>query len=1630
MAALIDVIIPVYNGFESFEKCISSVAKYTSKQHRVILIDDASTDNRIPDIINQYKESNLNITSILNNKNIGFVASINYAISQCKEHILILNSDTIVTPLWIEKLLSCLQSDSSIGIVCPLSNNATILSVPQINQNNPILAETPQEISLIMDLITPSYPRIPTAVGFCMLVHKQIFKSIGYFDEVFSPGYAEECDFSMRTWMAGFEIVCCDNLYIYHQGGASFDSIDSTDQNKRINAELLNLRWPGYLSAVKEFCYLNPLRTVQEKIRLNHQTDHNPQLLMVLHNSLKAGGTEIHSYEIAEGIKNKFNVSVIYPADLNPLWADMVDQNFDTGVAESDKDKHSKATANSIRNIAYQIENIKCNYYINNLPATIRNYLVEENFTRFLIGGQYPVIHFQHLAKWGTLALPLIAKKLGRQVIISLHDYYLLCPDYNMLLPNGNRCQKKSISANDNECIDCITLKQVYINANTNQSISEYIEQRQLLITNVLESSDCLIAPSEFVSNKFAQAFDPRIAEKIQIIPHGIKLPEAPVRYSMQKPILEVVCIGNLNQAKGAETIVKLAKKLQYKKINLSIIGGVSHEYQADLNKYGVNIHGFYQHEQLAHLLKSTDVALIPSTYDETFCLTLSEVQALGIPVIASRVGAITERVDHGVTGYLIPPNNANALLKQLLRLADDRHLLKILRHNLLQKQIKSIKDNIIDYDELYQKQTLHFRKKEKTIEPEIPSSTAIIKDLLNLPDMSNLSVLGNKSYNLWRLEQSHYEQLKRLSKINLTGKNLVIHFIILINPENAPYIQQTILSLKQRENKNCFLTLVTRFSELVNNQWKFDNSRLLTIKQGESLTHEINKEIHKVDAHWVACIQSGDSFSVCLPDLLQKHLLKNPGRELIYFDQDMITTEHKHYAPYFKPDFNLELLRAKNYIGNAFLIKQRHLISLGGFSEAMPLVAYNLTFLTLKMCGEKSIGHIDTILFHQLDINAKQSLQYDIKPVVKHHLQDFGIKANISNINSLTSNKIIYGLNKRPLISIIIAVRNNTHSLTRCLSSFVNLTSYKNYEFIIIDNFSDSLENLEKLKAELGFTLLLSNQAKNAAQLYNRAVQFAKGEQLLFLNDQIEIITPDWLNILVTYLQQPGIAIAACRLLNKNRVIVHDGYTLGMGEYGIAGDNCHTYSSVKSIYFNDRHLAKNISAVSIDCLLIHKEIYNQVDGLNEEMFPSLFFDVDLCLKVLAKNHKIVFTPYTALILHGTSSIVTMQTQGTKQASIEKETDEMFQQWLPQLSCDRAYNRNLSLQNSWKIETRVRVPFEKEKSITKKITVFPHDQWGGGHYRAIDPLKALENKGLCELAIYHTEKFKRIEYAPSVTEIARLGTDVLFMHNALSLKQLSKLRHYRDFSQCYKIFSLDDLIDLLPDYNPYSKTNHPDISEHLKTALSYCDRFVVSTAPLAEAYSKYHKDIVIIPNTISAERWKNRAVTRINSDKPRVGWAGAAQHFGDLEMIKSVISNLKDQVDWIFLGPCPDSIRPYLHEHYPMVDFEYYPDKLASLALDAAIAPLCDNAFNHAKSNLKLLEYGISGYPVVCSDITPYKGAPVIRVKNKKDEWIGAIQSLVQDRNTSISEGEKLRQWVQSNWMLEDQLDNWNSIIN
>ncbi|HEX5353521.1 MAG TPA: glycosyltransferase [Rhodanobacteraceae bacterium] len=791
-----------------------------------------------------------------------------------------------------------------------------------------------------------------------------------------------------------------------------------------------------------------------------------------------------------------------------------------------------------------------------------------------------------------------------------------------------------------------------------------------------------------------------------------------------------------------------------------------------------------------------------------------------------------------------------------------------------------------------------------------------------------------------------------------------------------------------------------------------------------------LNRFLARSQAEWVQLMAAGDTLSPLFAALLDEKLANDLNLAAVYTDEDS-TSDGAPAAPVLKPDVNLDLMRSYPYVGHALAFRRDYALAVGGFAEEpSELGAQDLLLRLLERYGLHTIGHIAEPVLSAgqpyTEWLATPAVTARCAAVVSAHLDRLRIAHEIQSGGVPGVNRVRYLHDREPPVSIIIPTRDQMPMLNGLIESLLAKTRYKNYELLIVDNDSRDpaacayLDGIERMQNPQ-LRVLRWPHPFNYSAINNFAAGEARGEYLILLNNDTAILHEDWIEALLNHAQRPEVGIVGAKLHYPDGRIQHAGVVLGL-----RGPADHPFiggAMDAAGYMQRLQVDQNYTAVTAACLMIRKSVYDEVGGLDEQDFKVSYNDVDLCLKVRAAGYLSVWTPYARVMHEGSVSQtkVDKTAQEAKGKRFKGEQQAMYRKWLPLLADDPAYNRNLGLTGSGFDLDQTRhmawQPFEQP--LLPRMFCVAADAGGCGQYRIRQPLLAMQREGIAEglLAPAHLTPVLMERFLPSSIVLQR----------QLDAKQLAAMHDYRDFSRAFKVYELDDYLPNLPLKSVHRDQMPRDILRTLRKAVALTDRFVVSTEPLAEQFAGFHGDIRVVLNRLPVDWWGSLSSERRQSPKPRVGWAGGSGHRGDLELIVDVVRDLADEVEWIFFGLCPDKLRPYVHEVHDGVPIGEYPAALAALNLDLALAPLEDNTFNACKSNLRLLEYGACGFPVVCSDIVCYRGdLPVTRVRNRYRDWVDAIRMHLADLDATGKAGDRLREAVHRDWMLTgDNLAAW-----
>lgn len=854
-------------------------------------------------------------------------------------------------------------------------------------------------------------------------------------------------------------------------------------------------------------------------------------------------------------------------------------------------------------------------------------------------------------------------------------------------------------------------------------------------------------------------------------------------------------------------------------------------------------------------------------------------------------------------------------------------------------------------------------------------------------------------------------------------------HLLMVVNAHELEALSKTLNSLKNQLYRAWGLTIISdvpapeAFIEMPENiEW---------VQLSSTLNEAIDQAVEGAGLDWLMQLLPGDELSPHALLSFAETINLGDDKHFIYSDELRGSSQDNIW---FKPDFSLDYLRAYSYIGGSFIVSYEAFKKVGGYTGFAYVYATDLAFKVYENFGERAFAHIPDVLYTAAEIEQDQEKLTENEWLIRHsHFNRMGMKVTISHPKNKNRFQTQFKPTSHPLVSILLAHHNQANHLALCLDEIASKTDYPNYEIIVVDVNSD-IEDLDDIYMEqerrLGerFRIIRVGQLSYSESI-NAGVEKAQGEYLVLLSCYARTINSNWLSEMLPLLQRDDVAVVGARIIHEKNQIVHAG-----GVLGCTDDVSGLYQGLDiadPCYMERAHCIQEYASVSSACLIVRKQHFHKVGGLSTDgLSDSKYLITDFCLKQKAGHGRILWTPYATVF------------QDIKKAfSNNGVTDykpsngaELIAKWPEAFKHDSFYNDNLSLRDRQSLpETRIICQWDRRIKDKPRILALPMNSSAVGEYRLRAPLRALEEAGHAQLAWLPDHEGQELPILPSLFELHRLQPDVLYVQQALSDKLYVFLDEVKAHTDISIIFSLDDLVTNLPALSERRKLVFRDMRYRLRRTLKLCDRVIVSTEPLAELCRQYCEDVVVIPNRLEEKRWLSlEKASRGPHAKPRVGWAGAWQHSGDLSIMTDVVKELADKVDWVFMGMCPPDIRPYVSEFHEFVSYESYPQKLADLDLDLALAPLEVHPFNEAKSNLRLLEYGILGYPVIASDVYPYRqfDPPVSLVPNHKEAWMANILAALDKPEIIAAHGRQLEDWVRQSFILEDHLDDWMDAFN
>lgn len=477
---------------------------------------------------------------------------------------------------------------------------------------------------------------------------------------------------------------------------------------------------------------------------------------------------------------------------------------------------------------------------------------------------------------------------------------------------------------------------------------------------------------------------------------------------------------------------------------------------------------------------------------------------------------------------------------------------------------------------------------------------------------------------------------------------------------------------------------------EYVLKEYAKKDSRILwkKLEENKGIAENTNEAFAMATGEFAGLLDHDDLLAPNALYEVAKALETEPDIDVLYTDEDKVRGDEvlEHFQPHLKPDFNIDLLRSNNYICHFFVVRKSLLEKTGGFRrEYDGAQDYDFIFRCTQAAGK--IHHIPEILYHwrthqSSTADNPESKLYAFeagKRAIEENLRQNGLIGEVSHTKDYGFYRVKYPVQGEPLVSIIIPNKDAKEDLEKCIQSILEKSSYTNYEILIVENNSTGEEIFSYYKELSGnsrIRLLRWKREFNYSAINNYGAKKAKGDYLLFLNNDTEVISPDWIEEMLGFCQRPDTGIVGARLYFGNNTVQHAGTVIGIG--GIAGHMFTDMPRERSGYMHKAAIIQDLSAVTAACMMVKRQVFDEVQGFEEQLSVA-FNDVDFCLRVREKQYLVVYDPYVELY-HYESKSRGAEDSKEKVRRFQSEIEFMRCRWETLLKKgDPYYNKNLSL---------------------------------------------------------------------------------------------------------------------------------------------------------------------------------------------------------------------------------------------------------------------------------------------------------------------------------------------------------------
>lgn len=713
------IVVPIFRASDSLRRCIQALERSTPASVPIILIDDASNDPAVDGVLDEVGDRG-QFRVVRHAQNLGFTKTANEGICLTDpDDVILLNSDTQVFRGWLQRLHELAYSSVDIATVTPVSNAAGAFSVPEIGMRNGIPDHVPLEYvsRLVAREVGDRTAFAPTGNGFCLYLRRDALDEVGALDEhAFPRGYGEENDLCMRMVRAGWRHAVDGRTWVFHERGSSF--LEEKDDLVGAAQRQIHARYPEYRGLVARFVSSPDMHEIRYRVRraLSGSMKHlKPRIAFLI--ATATGGTAATNQDLMRSLQGQYETFVI--------------QSHQTGLIRLSK--FDGSALELLEDAEFEAPSL----------YTPKRTKQSEHIARWLSEYDIQTLHIRHLA-WSGLDLPGRVKRSGRSVILSLHDYYAVCPSLNLLDDQGEHCG--GLCTPGSEGSKCQA--KLYSLDDVPPLKHSWVGEWRQLWSETLQQVDRVVVSSSSTAIALLHHY-PDLGDRLSVIEHGRDFAEfaRPNTDDVGRGgPLHVALAGRLDGHKGAAVVRDAIPNLRDLDVHLHVFGSldISEEEVAE-HQDVITVHGPYARDDLVRVISAVgaDVGAVLSTCPETYSHVLTELWAAGLPVIGSDLGAVGERIRRHGGGWPILPT-AEAFVEALSALQECREEVVARAHEVEAWQkthVRSVKDMAFEYRKLYR-----IARTEGTDESTVePLRLAVIApgDLSEAPVSTHVRLIG-----------------------------------------------------------------------------------------------------------------------------------------------------------------------------------------------------------------------------------------------------------------------------------------------------------------------------------------------------------------------------------------------------------------------------------------------------------------------------------------------------------------------------------------------------------------------------------------------------------------------------------------------------------------------------------------------------------------------------------------------------------------------------------------------------------------------------------------------------------------------------------------------------------------------